>query len=156
MSHDDGEDFSMAARFARVDADNPEVWDLFERFTFHMIKRNFQHYSARAVMHRVRWETATPLEDETNYKINNNWTPYYARKFHRLHPEYDGFFRNRRSRADLEDGPDGPAAEPDPPPTPSTGPVGACESFVVLTHGYRICAAPTLPGEKHCATHATA
>lgn len=91
----------MAARFAEVDANNPEVWRLFELFTYSMIKRGFAHYSARAVLHRVRWETATPLEDETQFKVNNNWSPYYARKFHAVHPDHAGFFRNRVSRADF-------------------------------------------------------
>jgi len=89
-----------AATFAFVDAQNPDVWRLFEQFTFHMIRRGFDHYSARAVLHRVRWETATPLEDQSNYKINNNWSPFYARKFHEKYPQYGGFFRNRLSRAD--------------------------------------------------------
>jgi len=90
----------IAARFAAIDAANPQIWELFQRFTFHMIRRGFSHYSARAVIHRVRWETATPLEDGTQFKINNNWSPFYARKFHKTYPEHDGFFRNRASRAD--------------------------------------------------------
>lgn len=96
-------DEAMAARFAAIDAANPEMWHLFERFAWVMIRRGFSHYSARAVLHRVRWETATPLEDASQYKINNNWSPYYARKFHRVYPKYDGFFRNRTSRADESD-----------------------------------------------------
>jgi hypothetical protein len=95
-----GYDPLMAARFARVDADNPEIWRLFVQFTFVMIRRGFVHYSARAVLHRVRWETATPLADQSEFKINNNWSPYYARKFHDAYPRYAGFFRNRLSRAD--------------------------------------------------------
>lgn len=90
----------MHARFAEIDASNPLIWELFERFTFSIIRRGFKHYSARAVIHRVRWETATPLDDGSSFKINNNWTPFYARKFHDWHPEHNGFFRNRASIAD--------------------------------------------------------
>jgi hypothetical protein len=90
----------MAARFAAIDAANPRMWELFRTFTFAMIQRGFRHYSARAVLHRVRWETATPLEDGSEFKINNNWSPFYARKFHQLYPDYSGFFRCRLSRAD--------------------------------------------------------
>lgn len=93
-------DAETARRFEEVDAANPEMWRLFVYFTKVMINRGFPHYSARAVMHRVRWETAQPLEDESSYKINNNWSPYYARKFHAEYPEHHGFFRNRISRAD--------------------------------------------------------
>jgi hypothetical protein len=90
----------LAARFATMDADNPEVWRLFEQFTFHMIGRGFRHYSADAVLHRVRWETATQLDDGSGYKISNIWSAWYARKFHRAHPDHAGFFRCRASLAD--------------------------------------------------------
>ena len=93
---------ALGARFASVDAANPDTWRLFERFTFHMIRRGFAHYSADAVLHRVRWETATPLDDNSGFKINNNWSAYYARKFHAYHPEHEGFFRNRISKADRQ------------------------------------------------------
>jgi hypothetical protein len=93
---------AMAARFATIDAANPDIWRLFERFAFDMIQRGFQHYSADAVMHRVRWETAVYLLDGNNeFKIANIWVAYYARKFTRVHPQYAGFFRLRPSQADL-------------------------------------------------------
>ena len=88
-------------RFATVDMNNPDFWRLFERFTFDMIRRGFQHYSARAVFDRVRWETATPLDDGSGFKIGNDWSPWYARKFHLLHPAHDGFFRTRIAEADV-------------------------------------------------------
>jgi hypothetical protein len=94
MSYD-----SIAARFAAMDAENPEVWRLFEQFTFYMIHRGFKHYGSDAVLNRVRWETASALDDGTAFKINNNWSAYYARKFHRMHPEHEGFFRCRVLRA---------------------------------------------------------
>ena len=93
----------MAERFAIVDAENPRIWELFVNFTIVMIQRGFENYSARAVMHRVRWETNMELGDNSDFKINNNWTPYYARKFHSQFPQHEGFFRNRISRADKEE-----------------------------------------------------
>ena len=75
---------------------HPEVWDLFEMFTFQLIKRGFEHYSARGVWHRIRWETAIPGPDASGtFKLNNNHTPFYARAFMRKYPTYDGFFRTR-------------------------------------------------------------
>lgn len=90
----------LARRFAQIDQDNPQVWTLFVRFTYERIGQGFRHYSARAVIHRIRWETATPLDDGTAFKVNNNWSPFYARKFHDQYPAHAGFFRNRTSRAD--------------------------------------------------------
>jgi hypothetical protein len=89
------------ARFAEFDAANPDVWRLFERFTLELIRRGFEHYSSDAVLHRVRWETAVSAKDGT-FKIDNNWTPYFARKFHSHYPQYAGFFRTRLSKFDAE------------------------------------------------------
>lgn len=87
--------------FYEFDAAHPDVWQLFERFTLDLIRRGFGHYSSDAVLHRVRWETSAGAgSDEDAFKINNNWTAYYARKFDEQHPEYAGFFRMRRSKAD--------------------------------------------------------
>jgi hypothetical protein len=74
---------------------NPEVWKLFVEFTFDRIGRGFKHYSADAIMHRVRWETGAgdPLGE---FKINNNYVSFYARAFSKMYPEHAGFFRMRR------------------------------------------------------------
>jgi len=75
---------------------HPEVWDLFEKFTFELIRRGFQHYSARGIWHRIRWETATPDPvDPADFKLNDHHTPFYARAFMLRYPNYDGFFRIR-------------------------------------------------------------
>lgn len=94
-------------KFAEFDAANPAVWRLFVRFTFELIGRGFEHHGARDVLHRIRWETAV-AEDTygegdgvtKGHKINNIWSPWYARKFHRTYPQFDGFFRLRKAKAD--------------------------------------------------------
>ncbi len=89
-------------RFAEFDLANPQVWRLFVRFTYEMIGRGSTHYSADAVLHRVRWETASALDDESGFKINNNWSAYYARKFRDHNPSHASFFRLRASWADMD------------------------------------------------------
>src|SRR5210317_906386 len=78
------------------DAAHPEVWVLFRKFTFERIYQGFQHYSAKNVWERIRWETDKPDHEEGQFKLNNNYTAYYARKFMRMYPEHDGFFRIRK------------------------------------------------------------
>jgi hypothetical protein len=85
--------------FAEFDRDHPEVWRLFERFAFEAIQRGHRHHSADAILHVVRWETDANAHGKP-YKVNNNFTPYFARKFQRAHPQHAGFFRNRKSKAD--------------------------------------------------------
>jgi hypothetical protein len=76
--------------------ENPKVWTLFEQFTYDRIKKGCEHYSARGVFHRIRWETVEAKTGESAFKLNDNHTPFYARRFMKLHPEHDGFFRTRR------------------------------------------------------------
>jgi hypothetical protein len=87
---------------------HPEVWKLFVKFTFDRINRGFKHYSARAIFHRIRWETDQAKDvAENEFKIGNNHSPFYARAFMRSYPQYgptldkddrvveQGFFRIR-------------------------------------------------------------
>lgn len=92
--------FALARQFEQFDAQYPQVWELFLRFTFQVIHVGYQHHSADAVLHRVRWETGVEIGPEHEYKINNNYSAFYARKFHRTYPEHAGFFRTRISAAD--------------------------------------------------------
>ncbi len=87
-------------KFIAFDQNNPLVWSLYQRFALEMIALNHEHYSSDAVLHRVRWETAMQTVDVGRWKIDNNYTAFYARKFHAVYPEYGDFFRLRRSCAD--------------------------------------------------------
>jgi len=76
--------------------ENPQVWELFCRFTRQIADRGFTSYSADAVIQRIRWETDQARVDcEKNFKINNNHIPFYARAFMNACPQYSGFFRTR-------------------------------------------------------------
>ena len=90
-----------ARQFAQYDNDHPDVWEMFERFALEAARAGHVHYSADAVLHRVRWECGVVKRFGT-WKCNNNLTAFYARKFHRLHPKHSGFFRLRASMADQE------------------------------------------------------
>ena len=76
---------------------HPEVWRYFVRFTNELIARGFKHYSAQhGVFSRIRWETdQADADGRTTFKINNNYSPFYARRYMKLHPEHEGFFRTR-------------------------------------------------------------
>lgn len=73
---------------------NPQVWKLFEHYTFQVINRGYKHYGAKGVMERIRWHTDVETTGD-RFKVSNNHTAYYARYFHHMHPEHDGFFRTR-------------------------------------------------------------
>jgi len=97
---------------------HPEVWSMFVRFTRDRISRGFQTYSSDAIFHRIRWETAKPsYEKGTEFKLNDHYTAFYARRFMRLYPEYEGFFRTRKQTSKEEDPSPFPELGPDDYPT---------------------------------------
>jgi hypothetical protein len=73
-----------------------DVCGLFEKLTLDLWFKGWEHYSARAVMHQIRWHRRVHEGDRT-FKCNNNWTPALARWFRAAHPETGDFFHLRRS-----------------------------------------------------------
>jgi hypothetical protein len=86
----------MYARCVEFNREHPEVWRMFVEFTRDRIERGFDHYSARAIFHRIRWETEYPGSTEgEEYQLNDHHSPFYARAFMNTFPEHRGFFRVR-------------------------------------------------------------
>ena len=79
---------------------NPEVWDLFCTFTFQVINKGFNNYSVNAIFERIRWEKDVGGDGLTEFKLNNNYRAFYARRFMKMHPEHDGFFRTRKQTSE--------------------------------------------------------
>lgn len=73
-----------------------EVASLFETLTFDLINRGYGHYSADAILHRIRWHFHVDKGDR-EFKCNNNWTAALARDFMNTFPQHAGFFRTRKS-----------------------------------------------------------
>tara|TARA_B100000085_G_C18514453_1_gene501052 strand:+ start:699 stop:1046 length:348 start_codon:yes stop_codon:yes gene_type:complete len=86
----------MREQAERFHKQHPEIWDQFVRFTRQIISRGFANYSVNAVFHRVRWEQDMGGDGTTQFKINNNYAPYYSRRFMKMYPQHDGFFRTRK------------------------------------------------------------
>ena len=63
----------------------PAVLQLFERLAQELIDRGWQHYSADAILHRVRWHFQCEQGDR-EFKCNNNWTSRLARWWLERHP----------------------------------------------------------------------
>ena len=80
-------------------AEHPEVWEMFERFTMQLIAAGRDHFGAKAVWERMRWETAVNPAYGEDYKLNNNYHAFYARRFARVHPKHADFFRFRKQKS---------------------------------------------------------
>lgn len=68
----------------------------FTRLALALIRAGHPHYSADAILHRIRWHHHVDQGDR-EFKANNNWTPALAREFHREYPAHKDFFQTRQS-----------------------------------------------------------
>jgi hypothetical protein len=86
-------------QFEEFHADNPQVYRLFCYFTLQVINAGYNKYSAEAIFNQIRWYTTIETRGD-EYKINNDYKPYYSRKFMN---EYNvEIFRTRSSIADAK------------------------------------------------------
>lgn len=85
--------------FAEFDRQNPQVYRHFMIFALEAIRAGHKRIGAKAVMERVRWESAMQTIGSL-YKVNNSYVSYYARKFMADFPEHAAIFRTRKVAVD--------------------------------------------------------
>ena len=73
--------------------ENPVVYQEFKKYSNQLIARGYRHLSSELICEIIRFNSM--IETSGKYKINNNFTADYARKFEREHPNYDGIFTKR-------------------------------------------------------------
>jgi len=79
--------------FQQFHKKNPHVWELFKHYSLIAIKSGREHYSARAVIERIRWHSDSDTQADSFFKIPNATIAYYARLFHAAYPKHKGFYR---------------------------------------------------------------
>jgi len=84
--------FDLFKSFSHFHEDNPGVFNLFKKFTFQIIARGHKHFSADAIVHRIRWESSIETTDK-DFKISNNHVMFYGRLFMSMYPEHKELFR---------------------------------------------------------------
>jgi hypothetical protein len=78
------------------DADNPAVWEMFESLALALIGEGLTRYGANTLVGRIRYEARMHTADRRSpFGVNNDYAPYFARKFARKHPEHANFFETR-------------------------------------------------------------
>ena len=73
--------------FKKFDRDNPSIWNLFTRFAYDAAKAGYATLSAKFIFERIRWETTVVTRSNDDFKLNNNYTAYYARKWNRINAQ---------------------------------------------------------------------
>jgi len=86
-------------QFEEFHAHNPEIFRLFCYFTNQVINAGHKNYSAEAIFNQIRWYTTIETRGD-DFKINNDYKPYYSRKYMK---EFNcQIFTIRSSMADFE------------------------------------------------------
>lgn len=88
-------------QFEAYDREHPEVWELFKKLAFELIDSGQKRFAARGIFHRIRWQFAVTPDQFTHFKLCNNYSPWYARKFLREFPKHKNFFRLRPMACDF-------------------------------------------------------
>lgn len=89
---------TLMERFNQYHRDNPQVYELFKKFTFMAIRRGHNRLSAWMIVNRIRWETSIETFSVEEYKISNDYIALYARKFMSDYPEYNEFFKTKEMK----------------------------------------------------------
>ena len=88
------------AKFNDFHNQNPHVFKEIEDYALEAIEAGWKHYGIKTLLEIVRWHSDIKAPEKC-FKISNNHAPYYARLFHKLHPEFDGFFRTHRVEGEM-------------------------------------------------------
>lgn len=92
---------TIKERFKIFHKANPHVYKLFKKFARQAKEAGRDRWSARDIVHRIRWFVNIETNDPTSdFKINDHYSPYYARKLVKQDDSFDGFFEMRQLKAD--------------------------------------------------------
>jgi len=82
--------------FEQYHNENDEIWTAFVHYTNLTIHKGFKNYGAKGIFELIRWHSGAT--GTGTFKINNNYTADYARKFMEVYPKHEGFFRTKNRK----------------------------------------------------------
>lgn len=95
------QDMTKAQRFQAFHEANPHVLEALRTLALDMQQRGVQQWSIHALINVFRWQFAMHTSDaNSEFKINNNYAPFYSRALEQVEPRLEGFFIQRKSEAD--------------------------------------------------------
>lgn len=87
-------ELSIAERFERFHAANPHVYTTLVAMARRLKRHGCHRVGMKMLFERLRWEWFEQTAGDT-YKLNNNYTAYYARRIMRRERDLAGFFETR-------------------------------------------------------------
>lgn len=93
-------------KFRVFHENNPHVFMKLRALALDLKQRGLEKYSIKGLYEVVRWQYAFEYGKDEQYRLNNNYTAYYARLLMEAEPDLKGFFSLRTSGADVLGGND--------------------------------------------------
>ena len=89
---------TMTERFEALMASRPDIYELMVKLARDVKGRGIEDYGMKAIFERARWHFRVE-RGEADFKLNNNYTAFYAREIMAREPDLDGFFKTRRRKS---------------------------------------------------------
>jgi len=86
---------TLDAQFEEFHKNNPDVYRELVRLARMMKARGHKRIGIKMLWEVLRWERAMKTTDQTEWKLNNNYTSRYARLIMENEPDLKGFFVTR-------------------------------------------------------------
>lgn len=96
-----GSSDDLAEQFALFHFANPAVYRMIRFMALDLKRRGFKRGGMKSIFERLRWEYALHTSGD-DYKLNNNFTSFYARLLEFREPQLKGFFRTRSQRVTFD------------------------------------------------------
>jgi hypothetical protein len=92
---------SLREEFEEFHEANPEVYRLLLKMTRQAVAAGHRKFGMQRLIEVIRWDYMIGTTS-TDYKINNNYAAFYARRIMKHNPSLAGVFEIRTSYADNE------------------------------------------------------
>lgn len=92
---------SPTLKFKRFHGENPEIYENLRTMALDLKSRGHSKYGVMSLLNVIRWHRDMETVSD-DFKVNNNFAPYYARLLMRNEPALQDFFRLRTATADFE------------------------------------------------------
>lgn len=87
-------------RFLAFHRANPHIYRRLEALAQQMVDRGRSRIGIRMLWETLRWDYSVSVaSDDAIAKLNNNYTPFYARMLLEVHPDWHGLFQLREREA---------------------------------------------------------
>ena len=86
----------LEVSFKQFDQDNPQVYEAFKKLTFSALDNGDAHASAGDLFQDIRSDPEITTESGDQFKINQNFSPFYAQKLVKEHPCHSQAFKLKK------------------------------------------------------------